>query len=111
MKKEYLNKKVEVRFTPADLEKLKDLSKSANMSISRYIRTACFNKKVEALFTNEERAFFRNLSNIGNNINQISKALNSQIKDSTIEFRLKNSLDHLDYYIRKLLIENDSKDH
>lgn len=111
MKKEYLNQKVEVRFTPSDRQRLKALSKLANMSVSRYIRAACFNKKVEPLFTDEERAFFRNLSNIGNNLNQIAKTLNAQVKDSAIEFRLKNSLDHLDHYIYKLLIENDSKDH
>lgn len=110
MKKENLNKKVEVRFSPSDFQRLKSLSKSANMSMSRYIRTACFNKKVESKFTNEERAFFRNLSMIGNNLNQIAKSINSQIKDNTIEFRLTNSLDHLDFFINKLL-KDDSQDH
>jgi predicted DNA binding CopG/RHH family protein len=110
MKKENLNKKVEVRFTSSDLQRLKGLSKSANMSVSRYIRTACFNKKVEAKFTNEERSFFRNLAMIGNNLNQIAKTINSQIKDNTIEFRLTNSLDHLDFFINKLL-KDDSQNY
>ena len=110
MKKEYLNKIVEVRFSPSVFQRLNSLSISANMSVSRYIRTACFNRKVEAKFTDEERSFFRNLSMIGNNLNQIAKTINSQIKDNTIEFRLINSLDHLDFFINKLL-KDDSQDH
>lgn len=109
MKKENLNRKVEILFTESDFLRLKALASLANMTISRYVRTACFNKKVEAKFTDQERAFFRNLSQIGNNLNQIARTLNSQIQDSTIEFRLTNSLDHLDFFINKLL-QNDRED-
>lgn len=107
MTKENLNRKVEVRFSLSDFQRLKSLSKQANMCISRYVRTACFNKKIEAKFTQEERVFITRIFNIGNNLNQISRAMNAQKRDEDLLLRLQITLDHLDDFIHKML-KNDS---
>jgi hypothetical protein len=107
MTKENLNRKVEVRFSLSDFQRLKSLSKLANMSISRYVRTACFNKKIDAKFTQEERVFITRIFNIGNNLNQIARAINAQQKNDELLLRLRITLDHLDNFIDKML-RNDS---
>lgn len=107
MTKENLNRKVEVRFSLSDFQRLKSLSKQVNMSISRYVRTACFNKKIEAKFTQEERVFITRIFNIGNNLNQIARAMNAQKRDEDLLLRLQITLDHLDDFIYKML-KNDS---
>lgn len=45
--------------------------------------------------------------NIGNNLNQIAKALNAQQKNDELLLRLRVTLDHLDNFIDKML-EYDS---
>jgi len=109
MKREKIDRKVEVLFTQSDFDRLVGLAKVANMNLSRYIRSACFNKKIEAKFTQEERLFMTRIFNIGNNLNQIAKALNTHQKDDNLMLRLQITLDHLDDFIHKML-KNDSKD-
>ncbi len=103
MKKEILNKKLVIRLSPNDFNKLKSISKQCNMTVSRYVRKACFTKEIKPNFTEEERQFMSRIYNLGNNLNQIAKALNTQSKDPTIISRLENTLDHLDQYILKVL--------
>lgn len=103
MKREKINRKVEVLFTQSDFNRLIELTKLANMSMSRYIRTSCFNKKIEAKFTQEERLFMTRIFNIGNNLNQIARAMNAQQKNEELLLRLRISLDHLDNFIHKML--------
>ena len=103
MKKEILNKKLVIRISPNDFNKLKSISEQCNMTVSRYVRKACFTKVIKPNFTEEERQFMSRIYNLGNNINQIAKALNTQSKDPTIVSRLENTLDHLDQYIIKFL--------
>lgn len=107
MERERIDRKVEVLFTKSDFNRLTQLANLANMSISRYVRTACFNKKIYAKFTQEERVFMTRIFNIGNNLNQIAKALNAQQKNEELLLRLRISLDHLDNFIDKML-RNDS---
>lgn len=103
MKKEILNKKLVIRLSPNDFNKLKSISEQCNMTVSRYVRKACFTKEIKPNFTEEERQFMSRIYNLGNNLNQIAKALHTQSKDPTIISRLENTLDHLDQYILKVL--------
>ncbi|MDK1685021.1 plasmid mobilization relaxosome protein MobC [Acinetobacter terrestris] len=83
-KRKIREKRVEVRLSLTEFELLKD----ANISnIARFLRDAAFNAvKKEPLkmpfFSKIDRDFVLELSRIGNNINQISRAVNTEIARS-----------------------------
>lgn len=108
MKKEILKKKLVIRLSETDFDKLKSISNQCNMTLSRYVRTACFKKEIKPNFSDEERQFMSRLYNLANNMNQAAKALHMQSKEPNLIVRLENTLDHIDHYIHKVL-NHDSK--
>ena len=78
-------KQIKVYFPIEDFEKLKESSKSQNITMSEFLRNAVNSKienapvpKIKKVYkvTNPDLLFF--ISNISNNINQIAKKLNSK---------------------------------
>ena len=99
------DKHISLRLDEIEYNRIIKLADLANMSVSNYLRTAALSKEVKPRFSSHEKAYFQNLSAIGNNINQLSKYYNSKngkVDDITHQ-KLMNTLDHLDNLVNKLL--------
>ncbi len=99
------DKHISLRLDEIEYNRITKLADLANMSISNYLRTAALSKEVKPRFSPHEKAYFQNLSAIGNNINQLSRYYNSKngkVDDLTHQ-KLMNTLDHLDNLVNKLL--------
>lgn len=72
-----------VRLSTAELEKLR---KANVLNIARFLRESALNsvdeKPTENFYSKIDRDFVLELSRIGNNINQISKAINTDLARS-----------------------------
>ena len=64
-----------LRFSPEEFAQIQQELESANVSFSTFARSAILKKKIRLPI---ERELLTELSRIGNNLNQIAKAVNSQ---------------------------------
>lgn len=64
-----------IRFTEDEYAKIQQQLDTANISFSVFARSALLHKKIKLPI---ERELLTELSRIGNNLNQIAKAVNSQ---------------------------------
>ena len=70
-KAEIRNRVVPIRFTPAELLWLKEVSRSVQVSVSEYVRRAAFGRKLPPPpVSSVNRETYQELSRIGNNLNQ-----------------------------------------
>jgi hypothetical protein len=99
------DKHISLRLDKMEYIRIIKLANMANMSVSCFLRIAALSKEIKPRFTVDEKAYFQNLSAIGNNINQLSKHYNSKNGrvDNITHQKLMNSLDHLDRLVNKLL--------
>jgi len=99
------DKHISLRLDEIEYNRIIKLATIANMSVSNYLRKAALSKEIKPRFSVHEKAYFQNLSAIGNNINQLSKYYNAKngIVDDLTHQRLLNTLDHLDSLVNKLL--------
>jgi len=99
------NKHVSLRLDEMEYIRIIKLANMANMSVSSFLRIAALSKEIKPRFTVDEKAYFQNLSAIGNNINQLSKYYNTKngTVDDLTHQKLMNTLDHLDNLVNKLL--------
>lgn len=99
------DKLISLRLDEIEYNRIIKLASIANLPISTYVRKSAISKEIKLRFTAHEKAYFQNLSAIGNNINQLSKYYNSKngIVDDLTHQRLLNTLDHLDSLVNKLL--------
>ncbi|WP_104629451.1 plasmid mobilization protein [Helicobacter bizzozeronii] len=72
-----------VRFTPSELEQVKNKAQESGLDISKYVRSCTLNQKIghhTDLIAIASRVALRNtLSSLGNNLNQIAKKLNRNL--------------------------------
>lgn len=99
------DKHISLRLDEIEYKRIIKLATIANMSVSNYLRKAALSKEIKPRFSAHEKAYFQNLSAIGNNINQLSKYYNAKngIVDDLTHQKLLNTLDHLDSLVNKLL--------
>lgn len=76
-------KRVEIRLTEAEEKALMELAASCGLSVSDHIRKAALGSKPRVRKATPERAAFikglAELGKIGSNVNQIAKALNTDL--------------------------------
>lgn len=76
-------KRVELRLTEAEEKALIGLAEDAGLSVSEFIRKAALGSKPRTVKACPERASFikglAELGKIGSNVNQIAKALNTEL--------------------------------
>ncbi|MFD1165231.1 plasmid mobilization relaxosome protein MobC [Sphingobacterium daejeonense] len=99
------DKHISLRLDEIEYKRIIKFADLANMSVSSYLRTAALSKEVKPRFSSVEKAYFQNLSAIGNNINQLTKYYNAKngAVDNLTHQKLINTLDHLDNLVSKLL--------
>ena len=78
---------VKVMFSPVDLIYLKSCASECGLRLAEYVYRAAMNQETTTLLTTEERTAVNELRNIGNNLNQIAKAmhLGAQIEQDARE--------------------------
>ena len=62
-------------FSPVDMIYLKSCADECGLRPAEYVYRAAMNQEITALLTPEERTAVNELRNIGNNLNQITKAI------------------------------------
>lgn len=73
-------KVVPVRLSPEERDRLARLAKEHHVSLSDYIRRLALNRQMPPAAQPEiNRETYRELSRIGNNLNQLTRALNSGV--------------------------------
>ena len=68
-----LTKSVTVKFSKPDYEMLRHRSKNANRTLAEYIRDSAFDTRIVAKHSAEDAAIIRNLTDMANNLNQLTK--------------------------------------
>ena len=101
---EKLEHRISVRFSKSDQVKLKLKAKKANMKTSDYIRQAAINGTIKRPPSPEEVKFYRDLSGMANNLNQLTKEAHQQ-KLSAIAPLILTELNK----IHKILSDLDNK--
>ena len=66
---------VKVMFSPVDMIYLKSCDDECGLSRAEYVYRAAMNQETTTLLTPEERTAVTELRNIGNNLNQIARAM------------------------------------
>ena len=66
---------VKVTFSPVDMIYLNSCASECGLSRAEYVYRAAMNQETTVLLTPEERTAVNELRNIGNNLNQITKAM------------------------------------
>ena len=66
---------VKVMFSPVDMIYLNSCASECGLSRAEYVYRAAMNQETTTLLTPEERTAVNELRNIGNNLNQITKAM------------------------------------
>ena len=66
---------VKVMFSPVDMIYLNSCADECGLSRAEYVYRAAMNQETTALLTPEERSAVNELRNIGNNLNQITRAM------------------------------------
>ena len=66
---------VKVMFSPVDMIYLKSCASECGLRPAEYVYRAAMNQETTTLLTPEERTAVNELRNIGNNLNQITKAM------------------------------------
>ena len=66
---------VKVMFSPVDMIYLNSCASECGLSRAEYVYRAAMNQETTVLLTPDERTAVNELRNIGNNLNQITKAM------------------------------------
>ncbi len=66
---------VKVTFSPVDMIYLKSCARECGLNRAEYVYRAAMNQETTTLLTPEERTAVNELRNIGNNLNQITRAM------------------------------------
>lgn len=84
----------EIRLTPHDAARLRELAADAKVTRTDYLRTPIRNpsRLSRGVGTTEAQALIRSLAAIGNNLNQVTRALNS---GDALDGPMRTSLDHV----------------
>lgn len=99
---------VKIRLTEREDEQIKNKASKANMTVARYMRESAMKKNIPAFEKKETLlALHRELSQVGNNLNQTAKQLNMYYAFD--EFELKRRLGLLDNVLTKILDEVQSE--
>lgn len=91
-------KGVQVRFTSVDLIYLRSCADECGLRLAEYVYRAAMNQQTTALLTKEERTAVFELRNIGNNLNQITKAMHL---GASVEQEIRNIVAFISGIIRK----------
>jgi hypothetical protein len=106
-------KRVNFRFTAADMAKLQALSASSGKNHSELIRDLLHGRPIPTQRTPIETEFLGCISRLGSNLNQVNRMLNSAQsgQDPDLILKQKQTLDELRDYMEiiKLTLVGDSK--
>ena len=93
--------RVEVRLSDEELEQLKSMNSS---TIAKLLRESALGIKQKQHYSKIDKTFILELSRIGNNINQIAKAVNSDIAqtDTFDKVKLLHLLISIDQQLKEL---------
>ena len=74
---EKTKKKITVRYSFDDYSVIEKNAKQFNLTIVEYIRNTSLNKKINPIKSKIDNAFVKELRLIGNNLNQLTRKVNS----------------------------------
>lgn len=101
IRKRIKNDRFEMRLTADDKIKLKELAQSNGMDLTTYVLAACFFNCLVFVNYKDVKELSFQIGKLGNNINQIARAVNeAALKDSVNNELLtdvKHQLEQLDY--------------
>lgn len=110
-KKEFTARKiiqVNVRMTVDDYSKVSDNAETIGLAITEYIRRKITEKSLpKKKVSPSDRKIFVELSRVGNNLNQITKVVNSGIRDPFSINRQLEEVKMLLQYLKSNIANND----
>ena len=90
---------VKVMFSPVDMIYLKSCASECGLRLAEYVYRAAMNQETTTLLTTEERTAVNELRNIGNNLNQITRAMHL---GAQVEQDIRNIISFITGILRKV---------
>ena len=90
---------VKVMFSPVDMIYLKSCASECGLRPAEYVYHAAMNQETTVLLTPEERTAVNELRNIGNNLNQITKAMHLGVQ---VEQDIRDIISFITGILRKV---------
>jgi hypothetical protein len=94
------NIKKSVRLSISENQKLTEMLKSNNLTFSEFARAKILNQKIKSKITNE---LIYEVSKIGNNLNQISKFVNTK---KSLDINILEKLIEIEKHLERIRIDN-----
>lgn len=88
-----------VRFTPVDMIYLRSCADECGLRVAEYIYRAAMNQQTTILLTRDEMTAIADIRNIGNNLNQIARAMHL---GKAVEQDIREIIDFITGILRKL---------
>ena len=87
---------VPIRLTPTEYEAIRAIAKSVGLSLSAFIRAASLKRRLPPSSAPEvNRWTYEELARIGNNLNQLMRAVHARVVDCVDEALLRQLRDHV----------------
>jgi hypothetical protein len=96
------NKKIEIRVTDEEREKIFQKAEKSGFSVSEYLRRSALDKNLNARFSKEELEAWKNLTYISNSLKNIGNILSKDDREELI-LEMKTINDKLKIEILKFL--------
>lgn len=93
------NHAVKVMFSPVDYIYVKASADECGLRVAQYVQRAAMNQETTTRLTKDEMDAIRKIGNVGNNLNQITKAMHLGV---SVEQEIKNIVAFITEIIRKV---------
>lgn len=93
------SRSVKVMFSPVDMIYLQSCANECGLRLAEYVHRAAMNQKTTALLSQDERNAVAELRNIGNNLNQVTRAMHL---GSDIRSDIQDIVKYITGILRKL---------
>ncbi|WP_302614926.1 plasmid mobilization relaxosome protein MobC [uncultured Bacteroides sp.] len=93
------NHAVKVMFSPVDYIYVKASADECGLRVAQYVHCAAMNQETTTRLTKDEMDAIRKIGNVGNNLNQITKAMHLGVP---VEQEIKNIVAFITEIIRKV---------
>lgn len=93
------SRSVKVMFSPVDMIYLRSCATECGLKLAEYVYRAAMNQETTPVLTPEERNAINELRNIGNNLNQITRAMHL---GAPVEQDIRNIISFITGIIRKV---------
>ena len=93
------NRPVKVMFNPVDYIYIQACANECGLRVAQYVHRAAMNQETTPRLTKDEMDAIRKIGNVGNNLNQITKAMHLGI---SVEQDIRNIVAFITEIIRKV---------